>query len=222
MALPEFKQSLKDRIPLDTQEVFRVLDRHIEPERSIYNNLKLLQSRFSDVHADANRGTLDYENSLRFKTQVRQALIELIDELKAEDLLKKKDFRILVICRNENDKVYMEQYFEALPLDATVLQPLDYVEPDGYSLLVFDAHSIGAVPKEEALKNLPADVQQFMDLLLQYLRNAPKWLVYFGELNYLVNNFRDTTNAANNKFSLYARIKEMKDFMEEYQVGRKK
>jgi effector-associated domain 11 (EAD11)-containing protein len=222
MAIAEFKQNLKDRIAVDTQEVFRVLDRHIEPKRTIYNDLKLLQSQFSDVHADSGRGTLPYEDTLRFKTRVRQSLMKLIDELRIEDLRKKKEYKILVICKDDDDKAYMEQYFAALSLEAKVKKTLDYFPPDDYSLIVFDAHSIGSVPKEDVLKNLPAEKQKFLELLLLYLRNAPKWLVYYGEFNYLLNDYRDTTNAANNKFSLYARMKEMNDFLEDYQVGRNK
>ena len=220
MGLENFKKGLIDRIT-DIQEVLRVLDRHLVSTGPVYMELKLLQSRFSDLRKDKNAGVIGtYDDVSQQFSKLRLALMELINAVTPESMKKKKDFRLLVICKNDDDKTYMKNYFSALPLEADVFEATNYIDPDNYALIVFDAHSIGVLAKKEMEEKLPPADKNHIDLLNQYLEKAPKWLVYYGEYNYILNNHRDTTNAANNKFSLYARVKEMRDFIEGYQVGR--
>lgn len=222
MALSDFKKDLVRRIPADIQEVLRILDRHIKPESPRYKDILLLNGRYSDVQREARMGTLDMDEKWRQFSKVREALVDVVNAIQPEDMREHKDFRILVVCKDDTDKEYMQQYIDALPLSAKVIRTDSYVPPNEFALIVFDAHSLGAIPKFETLDGLNQADKRHIELLKAYLEKAPKYLLYFGEFNFILNQYREITNAANNKFSLYARIKEMKDFMEEYQVGRER
>ncbi|NUQ23429.1 MAG: hypothetical protein HUU34_05725 [Saprospiraceae bacterium] len=217
--MPKYKVILLDRVSVDTLEVFRILDRDIKTTSKAYIEVKVLNGQFLEIEREYRLAKISYEEFLRFKSKIWSALGELINSLELGDLNTKQDFNILVVCRNADDQIYMQQYIDALPLDAEVISTQSYYPPEGFALVVFDGHTLGSIPKEEALEKLSEDKRAHFDLLKNYLQKAPKWIVYFGEFNYLLNDYREITHAANNKFSLYARIKEMRDYIADLRVG---
>lgn len=222
MELAAFKSSIKQRIPVDTLEVLRILDGHLKSDVSNYAELINLTAQHSEIHRSFNLGILGIDEKMKFLSRIWKALIELVDRIEDEDVSISKSFKLLVISKDEPDRQYMQQYFDALPITAHVISTTSYFPPCNYSLVCFDAHSIGMVRNQGEYDKLTEEQKTHLSLLMEYLEKAPKWLVYYGEQNYLINNFRETTNAANNKFSLYARIKEMMDFMENFKVERTK
>ena len=220
MALVEFKNNLKKRVAVDTAEVFRILDRHIHANSVIKNDIAVLNGQYNRIKREYLMGRMSFEESMRLEAQKWNGLMALIDTVESEDMLKEKPFRILTICANETDKTYMTQYFEALPFDADVFVQTETFSVADYALIVFDNHAAGLVRNEKDVENLAADKKALLDLMKNYLETAPKWLIHFGEFNYLLNDYREVTNAANNKFSLYNCLNYMKKFIEDYQVGR--
>jgi hypothetical protein len=223
MAIAEFKEDLIRRVPVDTPEVLRILDRHIKTP-SLRRDLVLLTGQFEDISRERRIGSLNFEDTMRLHTVKRDAIIDLIQRLEVEDLKeRKKAFKILVLCSIDIDKTYMEQYFAALPIDN--VDVYCYNEPyalDDYGLIIFDNHRIGRINAQKDIENLGNDEKALLDLMDKSLQKSPKWIIYFGDYNYILNDYREVTNAANNKFSLYNCINYMKAFIEDYQVGRKK
>jgi hypothetical protein len=222
MALTDFKNDLKKRVPVDIAEVFRVLDRHIHANSSIKNDIAIINGQYNKLKREHTMGRMSFEEFMRLESQKWNALMELIDTVEADDMKKEKPFRILTICCNATDKKYMTQYFEALPFDADVYVFNEQMSAEDYALIVFDNHSVGMIRTEQDISKLDEDKRGLLNMMKEYLEKAPKWIVHFGEFNFLLNDYREVTNAANNKFSLYNCLNYMKKFIEEYQVGRVK
>jgi hypothetical protein len=123
--------------------------------------------------------------------------------------------RILVHSRTEEDRAYMEDFFsriESLPTPDFVVGKT--VPADKYDFIVFDAHSLLPVSSAEAFAKLPDEVQAHYFLLDNYLRDTTKYIVFFGKYYYNLNQER--CPSANSKFTLFARIRELIDFINHY------
>lgn len=216
MNVEEFKNELKQRIPYDPSEVIRLLDSKLNKKGKIYNNLLLVNSRYTKLKSVSNKGGLSFDNESIHDIRILDTLINIIDSLKEEDLEEQKEAKLLVVCKNNDDKQYMEQYFKALPLNAeVVIGNNGYLAPDDFIMVVFDCHSINT----KELEKISEEDKVQLGLMLEYLERAPKYLVYYGEYYVLLNKFREVSTAANNKLTLYARIKEVYDYLKDYKVG---
>ncbi|MBX2890443.1 MAG: hypothetical protein KF734_05915 [Saprospiraceae bacterium] len=123
--------------------------------------------------------------------------------------------RILVVSRTPGDSAYMQDFFariEGLPAPDFVVGKT--VPADKYDLIVFDAHSLPLVPNIEAFTKLPDDIQAHYFLLDNYLRDTAKYIVFFGKHYHNLNQER--CPSANSKFTLFARIRELIDFINHY------
>lgn len=129
--------------------------------------------------------------------------------------LKLENARILVVSRTPDDSAYMQDFFariEDLPTPDFVVGKT--VPSDKYDFIVFDAHSLPPAPNIEAFTKLPNDIQAHYFLLDNYLRDTAKYIVFFGKYYHNLNQER--CPSANSKFTLFARIRELIDFINHY------
>ena len=125
--------------------------------------------------------------------------------------------RILVISRNDEDSAYLQDFFshiETLPTPDFVVGKT--VPADKYDFIVFDARSLPSAPNVETFTKLPDDIQAHYFLLDRYLRDSIKYIVFFGKYYYNLNQER--CPSANSKFTLYARINELINFLNHYRT----
>lgn len=126
------------------------------------------------------------------------------------------DARILVICQNAHDQEYLEDFFErieGLPKPDFISGTVKRIA-DKYAFIVFSGHLLGELRSEEAVARLPEEAQYHLSLLDYCLQNTPKYIVYFGKFYFNLNQER--CPSANSKFTLFARIKELIDFINHY------
>lgn len=126
--------------------------------------------------------------------------------------------RILVICQNAHDQQYLEDFFErieGLPKPDFVSGTVKRVA-DKYDFIVFSGHLLGELRSEADILQLPEDAQYHLSLLDYCLQNTAKYIVYFGKFYYKLNQERCTS--ANSKFTLFARIRELIDFLNCYKT----
>lgn len=126
--------------------------------------------------------------------------------------------RILVICQNAHDQQYLEDFFErieGLPkpdfISGTVKQLADK-----YDFIVFSGHLLGELRSEADINQLPEELNYHLYLLDHCLQNTSKYIVYFGKFYYKLNQERCAS--ANSKFTLFARIRELIDFLNCYKT----
>ena len=130
-------------------------------------------------------------------------------------MIKFSTARILVISASPDDSAYMQDFFshiEDLPTPDFVVGKI--VPADKYDFIVFDAHSLPPVFNIEAFTKLPEDTQAYYFLLDRYLRDTTKYILFFGKHYHNLNHER--CPSANSKFTLFARIRELIDFINHY------
>jgi len=124
--------------------------------------------------------------------------------------------RILVVSSNEDDSSYLEYFFKHFP---KMIKPdfkiAKFVSADQYDLIIFDARTLPPVYKTEDFAQLPHEVQQHYFLLDRYISDTTKLVVFFGKMYHKLNQERCIS--ANSKFTLFARIRELIDFINHYQ-----
>lgn len=122
---------------------------------------------------------------------------------------------ILIISRTPEDRAYMEDFFERIDsLAKPDFQVNKFVPADKYDFIVFDAHSLPPAHNLEVFTKLPEDIQAHYFLLERYLRDTTKYVLFFGKYYHNLNQER--CPSANSKFTLFARIRELIDFINHY------
>lgn len=121
--------------------------------------------------------------------------------------------RILVVSRTPDDSAYMQDFFarikDLVPTpDFVIGKP---VPADKYDFIVFDAHNLPPAPNVEVFAKLPDDIQAHYFLLDKYIGDTAKYIVFFGKYYHNLNQER--CPSANSKFTLFARIRELIDFL---------
>jgi hypothetical protein len=81
---------------------------------------------------------------------------------------------------------------------------------------VFDARSFEPVYKVDEFATLPDDTQAHYFLLDRYVRDTNKYILFFGKNYHNLNQER--CPSANSKFTLFARIRELIDFINHYKT----
>lgn len=124
--------------------------------------------------------------------------------------------RILVVTKNETDKQYMVDFFQRTPFATPVFVVNEWKPTDDFDFVVFDAHSLTAVRSVNDFNNLKEADQDHIQLLERYMRDSADYIVYFGEYYHNLN--RERCPSANSKFTLFARMREMIEFLNEYKL----
>lgn len=122
--------------------------------------------------------------------------------------------RILVVSRTPQDSQYMQDFFERTPIARPDFVVGEFRASDKYDLIVFDAAGIGPVMKISDFVDLPDAITAHYRLLDRYISDTNKYILYFGKMYFNLNQER--CPSANSKFTLYARIRELIDFINHY------
>ena len=121
--------------------------------------------------------------------------------------------RILVISKTETERDHLKTFLSRMPFNLT---ERDFVvgklaPTDDYDFVIFDAMSLPRInPNTELSPEDAAHLQLFRD----YLTKPIRYIVYYGE--FLHDLDRERCPSANSKFTLFARIRELIDFMNHY------
>ena len=122
--------------------------------------------------------------------------------------------RILVVSPSPGDSAYIEYFFDLTPFTKPDFSIAKFQPSYKYNFIVFDARSLPAAPNIETFAKLPEAVQGHYFLLDRYLQDTNKYILYFGKYYYNLNQER--CPSANSKFTLYARVQELIDFINNY------
>jgi hypothetical protein len=122
--------------------------------------------------------------------------------------------RILVVSPNETASDYMKDFFERIEGMRTPDFVIGkFVPADKYDFIVYDCRMAPTYKIEDYIK-LPDEVQAHFSLLDRYIQDTNKYIVFFGRYYHNLNYER--CPSANSKFTLYARMKELMDFLNNY------
>lgn len=127
--------------------------------------------------------------------------------------------RILVISRSEAESAQIKDFLTRI--DELKFEDRDFVAgrlapTDGYHFAVFNAASLPWLGKKEVEAQLSPEDKDYLQLFRDYLRKPVPYILYYGEMLHDLD--RDRCPAANSKFTLFARIRELIDFINHYRA----
>lgn len=181
--------------------------------------LVLLKARWIAVKQEYDQGTIPIEDKRREHNIILSALLNLAGEVTDADLEEfqgnKIDTSLLVITPNNETRVEMSRFF---PFEyfRDVKFPTEenyQSEIDDEDLVIFDHFEHNNVVIDEMTRMAQ------IDKLTWILDNSECYVVWFGAYGDLVSKYKHRIYAANFQFALYARIREMIEFIHFFRRG---
>lgn len=121
--------------------------------------------------------------------------------------------RILVISRTDAESENIQAFLSRMPFD---FERCKFVvgrltATDDFDFAVFNAMSL---PRVNEKTELTTENAAYLKLFRDYLSKPIKYIVYYGE--FLHDLDKERCPSANSKFTLFARIRELIDFINHY------
>jgi hypothetical protein len=131
-------------------------------------------------------------------------------------MLTLSSVRILIISPTDTARDEMKRFISRMPFDNVYER--DYVvaqviPTDEYDFAIFDARCLPKLGKDTMLS--PED-EAYLQVFRQYLTKPIRYVLYYGE--FLHDLDRERCPSANSKFTLFARIRELIEFINAYQA----
>jgi hypothetical protein len=208
--LDQFQRSLKQTLAENLGQCIKHLEASLDPRREMYNDCLRLLADFNRLERENMNNLLARDDyNLEF-AKLTERTLYLIDNLEEDDLSAVRRLReeiherILVVVLPER-RAYMERFFSKNYFkNVTYIAYGDAIPPERFDLAVLE-------------DMVPEPVPMASMYLEQYADAIPSFILYFGE-KFPLNRakYADKVYFANSIFSLYARIREMLDFMKYY------
>lgn len=212
--------------------LIKSLKESVKPEldRSAYLGLLNISRRYNQLMDAKMTGILEYSQEVIEQNKISNAVVHLIKNLEPVDLLLTEAFaeskvenKLLVLTNSSAAKESLRDFFEATNFAEVKIVLYDTIPTlANYDLIIFDNRDLVNCPHPSVLDKLkPTDRQAILDrvVLMDDLKTKTTcFFIHFGEFLYWVAANRARVHAANSTFSLFARTKEMTDFINTYRV----
>lgn len=122
---------------------------------------------------------------------------------------------ILIISRTEAESESLQDFIQRMPFDMKRCKFVSgrLTTTDDFDFAIFNAMSLPRVNKDSVL--LPEDAA-YLKLFRDYFSKPIKYIVYYGE--FLHDLDKERCPSANSKFTLFARIRELIEFINHYKA----
>jgi hypothetical protein len=122
--------------------------------------------------------------------------------------------RILVVSSSDADSELISTFMERLGFN---MERCKFVAgriapTDGYDFAIFNAMVLPRILNKDTV--LSEEDTAYLQLFRDYLKKPIKYILYYGEFLYDLD--KDRCPSANSKFTLFARIRELIDFINHY------
>ncbi len=177
------------------------------------DELFLLISEHNDMEENFRIGILDMDGRNKALSLLRYKYISFVNSIQENDLsqlgklLDEIHDQILVVCP-ENRKAYMHQFFSSYYFKNITYHTIvenQPIEVDDYKIILFDPSFEDTATESKLLDYFLEETNAYIIYFLKFLDKEKKEI------------YSDRIYFANSIFSLYARIKEMLDFIKYYQ-----
>lgn len=209
--LSTLQLSLKHLLADNLGQCIKQLEASLDPRQEAWNQFLQLLADFNRLERENMGNLLSRDDYNQDFAKLTQRTLFLIDNLQTDDLSATRRLReeiherILVVTR-PGQRAYMERFFsgnyfknvvyihygDPLPADRFDLALLEDMQPEPLSAMLME----------------------------QYVDGIGSYAIYFGD-NFPLNRakYADKVYYADSIFSLYARIREMLDFMKYFNAG---
>jgi len=211
------------RFAVKEGEIEKAIDlvwERLSANSSYKNDFALLNARLQDTKRDSLRNVIDNDVLSRQKSKIINDFLQLVGLLTNADLDDAQNpdkiaFPLFVLTPNVDTQAAMQKFF---PFE--YFREIMFDKKDDYlglnsslstTLVIFDHYNHDGIEVSLELR----DTQ--MKKLKWIIDNTTCSIVWFGDNNDIVKDNRKRIGAANFPFTLYARIKEMIDFLKYYQ-----
>ena len=129
-------------------------------------------------------------------------------------MIRLEDVKILVISQSETDRDEIKAFMVRMPFDNIYERDFvvsKLVPTDDYHFAIFNAAKLPPIKSETVLN---PENEAYLQLFREYLKKPIKYVLYYGE--HLHDLDRERCPSANSKFTLFARIRELIEFMNSY------
>jgi hypothetical protein len=207
--LDTFRRSLKKTIADNLGQCIKQLEASLDPVSSTYNDCLKLLADFNRWERGSIANLLSREDQNIEFSRLMDRTMMLIDSLQEGDLSEVRQLRqeiherLLVVTR-QSRQAYMERFFSK-----NYFKNVQYIHfGDPVPAVRFDL---------AVLEDLEPEPYSSM-LMEQYLDQIPCYILYFGahQVTFDRSKYAEKVYYANSIFSLYARLKEMLDFIKYY------
>lgn len=192
------------------------IEKVLHPNSVFQDELLLLYSRFNSLIGERRNSMVSRDDYLAEIQNIRTSLLQLINDLKPEDIAKNYHIReefhekILVVCPSKSREKKLSRYFPKVYFPS-----LEFFEAgkeqiiQDYDILIFDnMFEPGSAP------------DNWIDQLKTYLETEGPYILYLGGYLELLQDYSEKAYATNSVFSIYARLKELSEYMKYF--GREK
>jgi hypothetical protein len=211
--LDQLQRTLKQTLTENLGQCIKRLEASLDPQRGAWNNCLQLLADFNRLERENMNNLLSRDDYNQDFAKLIQRTLYLIDSLAEDDLSAVRRLReemherILVVVLPER-RAYIERFFSKNYFkNVTYIAYGDSIPTERFDLAVLEDMT-------------PEPVPQASMLLEQYADGIGAYILYFGE-KFPLNRakYADKVYFANSIFSLYARIREMLDFVKYYGDG---
>jgi Effector-associated domain 11 len=207
MQIERLRDKWKQETITNLPNAFKDINNHLSKSSDVFNGFCILYGDFSDWRDNNIKGIA--ENEALSKRQIRDRLLKFIDELNQEHILVTADLpdtineKILVICADSERQKVMSKFFGSY-----------YFQNVSYR--VNEPFSIPAADTDLIILDRATEDNDYDKLLEQYMNQSFLFVCLTPKNWGILMEKRDKVNIANSKLSLYARIKEVLDYIKYY------
>ncbi len=222
--LPEFKKRLRGLLKDNVQGCMQELENALDEERDLNDQFIMLASAYNDLKSKQNLNLLSKGEFDLGRAKAVSGLLAVVKAMGPLDLKKGFDEpegvqeTLLVVSANKAASEAMKQFFSSYFFRKVVYDYSGKVHKTGGADIVLFDNLIMENPcsKKDDEDKLTDAQKKHLDLLRSYMTDTHYKVIYYGQQLHLINEYRDRINAANSRFSLYARIRETLEFMKMY------
>jgi len=222
MTLAQFIDSIKELLIKNRlSKVFELMNQHLTDEAKHEIGLILLKSQVRRVEFDKLKGIITQNTALVTFNQMSDNLLGIIKYLEDSDLLNEDEIDerdilhyILVITDKKREEDFKNLLNSLRFKNIKFANSLDIEQAQQFDLVIFD--NMDLPNKRQLTDEEKATITAREKVMKTCIDNTKQFIIHYGNYLNLINYHRDRIQSANSQFSLYARVKEVINFMEAY------
>ena len=232
MELQNLKEKLQDLFEANKVKTsLSILKQELSRESEKYSIFLSIGRRFNQIQDQKMANTIDFNTANIELNKIGEALLNFIETLGEVDLESMNQFihkevsnQIVVFTEHEAPEK-VEDFFNQLNFkNISVFRTINFekVKYDEFDLIIFDNRDLPPCFPRNKLEDLESEVSERILIRIEkmnsVIKGSSKFLIHYGDFLYWINSNRERVQAANSKFSLYARTKEVIEFINTYRI----
>jgi|GEM_PF-4578262 hypothetical protein len=219
--IEEFKKQAEEFIcESDLTPAFDLVWDRLSAKSTYQSNFRVLEGRWKDITHAQRIGTITFAEVSQHKSQVREAFLSFIKNLPDADLdtIRNPDkiaARLFILTPTDTSEAAMHQFF---PFE--YFREVEFDREESYKTLASAGMNTVVIFDHYNHEDVEVNTEQReaqLEKLRWLLRETTCPIVWFGDRHEMVSIYSKRIGAANFPFTLYARIREMLDFLKYYQ-----